>query len=191
MAAIQSAVMSTSITIPTPTPAIQAANALYLCGFVLDLMSAFVSFLTARWLQLLLADERRLLEECFSERLEERINRNRRQKAELDIEASQMCEEKPQTIVGNTRFPKIPSLPIRFFASSLFSSFPMLIWGVASLLIGLTIYIWSTQPIVVAALVTLAYTGTLPFLLGIFLIGKKKKRRESIIITLSWKIGDW
>ncbi|KAG8813985.1 hypothetical protein FRC17_001345 [Serendipita sp. 399] len=70
LAAVQAQVMS--ITISTPleeqTTATCFINAFFLMGLVLDIMSAFLAFLTFRWFQRLSNEEKQYLEDSFDSR---------------------------------------------------------------------------------------------------------------------------
>jgi hypothetical protein len=148
--------------------AIQATNAFFLVGLIFDIIAALAAFLTARWFQILLPEERELLQECFDERIEEQSSHS------------------PKKLESGTRHPKPASRYIQYLSLSLFSSFVMLVTGVEFLVVGLLIYVWATQTLVVACVVSCAYLTLAPFVLGIFLIGDDRKRRVRVIESLSW-----
>ena len=156
-----------SITISTPrrdeTIAIRAINTLFLAGLILDLMAACLSYLTSRWLQRLSDKEQQYLEDAF--------------------------ERDPRDAQKN--YGLLYDLFIRGLALSLFIPMPLLVIGIFCMLIGLLIYAWSQHTMIVAILVTIAYAGTLPFVAGVFLIGKDEDRRKAIIDRLSTMQGDW
>ena len=143
------------------TTAIRATNSLFLSGLILDLMAAGLAFLTARWLQRLSDDEQQHLEDAFKNR------------------------------TGGKKLGLLSDLFIRALAMSLFVPMPLLVIGIACMLAGLIIYVWSQHTIIVAILVTATFAATMPFVAGVFLIGQNPKRRAAIIDRLSTMQGDW
>jgi magnesium-transporting ATPase (P-type) len=186
IAAIQSQVMSTTIGMTHPSRAVQVVNILYLGGLVLDLMAAFLAFLTARWLQVLVEEERALLEEAFDERTAAKIA-SRGMLPKTNQTANSPTVGGPTTIKHHDN----SNFYIKFMAFSLFSSFIILVLGASALLAGIIVFAWALQPKVVASLVSLVFVATLPFLIGVFLIGDEWERRSAVITRLSWIRGNW
>jgi hypothetical protein len=155
--------MSLSINIEADkqTTAIVVVNALFLSAFVLDVSAAFMAFLASRWFQQLNEGEKKYLEEAFS------------------------GDHRPST----SSF--IQQLIHRWFALSLFVAMPLLVIATIFMTVGILVYAWSQQPLRVAIVTTVALAMPLPFITGIFLIGKDKNRRTAIISTLSVMQGDW
>jgi hypothetical protein len=174
------------------TTATRAINSLYISGLILDLMSASLAFLTSRWLQRLSSDEKELLEKEFDRQARE----TGREKLEVDEEKGgeeKGGEEKggEEKAKDSKHLPRLHRLVYAWFSMSLFVPLPLLVLGVWCMLLGIYVYTWTQQPTVVAVIVTLAGIGTLPFLLGVFLIGREKGRRRVIIRRLSNMQGDW
>ncbi|CAG7852863.1 SubName: Full=Uncharacterized protein {ECO:0000313/EMBL:CCA72924.1} [Serendipita indica DSM 11827] len=74
---------------------------------------------------------------------------------------------------------------------SLFIPLLLIISGVGSMALGIQIYIWTLQKPLVAILVTLAYLAVIPFIVGLFVIGREPVRRERIMDKLAKRRGDW
>lgn len=155
--------MSVSIGIEADqqTTAIVVVNALFLSAFVLDVAAAFLAFLASRWFQQLNDDEKKYLEEAFS------------------------GGHRPSTTS------LIQRLIHRWFALSLFVAMPLLVIATIFMTVGILVYAWSQQPLRVAIVTTSALAVPLPFIAGIFLIGKDPNRRTTIISYLSVMRGDW
>lgn len=161
------------------TIAIRAINAFFLGGLILDLMSAFLAFLTSRWLQRLTVAEKLHLEKAF-----------RRQNLLAGRETAAVeCSESGQDVERGLSPPN--GLACAFFAMSLFVPMPLLVIGVVCMTAGLLTYTWSQHATSVAIPVTVACVSTLPFVAGIFSIGRKERRRKAIIDRLSTMQGDW
>jgi hypothetical protein len=160
--------MSVSIGIEADkqTTAIVVVNALFLSAFVLDVASAFLAFLTSRWFQQLNDEEEKYLEEVFSNSKE---------------------SNSPSTSSASL----IQRLLHRWFALSLFVAMPLLIIATTFMTVGILVYAWSQQPLRVAIVTTVALALPVPFIAGIFLIGKDPNRRTAIISSLSVMRGDW
>lgn len=71
---------------------------------------------------------------------------------------------------------------------SLCALLPLLVLGLARVMVGICTYAWAQHPIVVASL---AVAAPLPFIVGDFSIGWNRDRREKLIIRLSEMPGDW
>jgi hypothetical protein len=182
-----------TITINTPidqqTTVICLINAFFLMGLILDLVAAFLAFLTFRWLQRLSTDERSYLEIAFEAR-------NRRPKKD---EEAGLATEDGTTAAGERGRPNSKGVVVGgiegFFNSwsglSLFIPMFFVIVGVAFMAVGIQIYIWTQQKRLVAILVTISYVAVLPFVFGLFMIGKDGERRKRIILNLSHRQGDW
>ncbi|PVF95827.1 hypothetical protein CPB86DRAFT_875383 [Serendipita vermifera] len=185
LAGVQAQVMT--ITINTPidqqTTVICLINAFFVMGLILDLVAAFLAFLTFRWLQRLSTEEKSYLKITFEAR-------SRRQKIE------ELTEEGRSTNTADERGLSSKGGGIgEFFESwsalSLFIPMFFVVVGVAFMAVGIQIYIWTQQKRLVAILVTIAYVAVLPFIFGLFIIGKDAERRKRIIRKLSQRQGDW
>ncbi|PVF95825.1 hypothetical protein CPB86DRAFT_557113 [Serendipita vermifera] len=186
LAAIQAQVMSISMNTPLEeqTVTISLTNAFFLMGLVLDLMAALTSLLTFRWLQRLSHGERNYLETRFEAR-----SPLARDDVEEDLESD--SEERHNESMLSLQVKWLERFIYSWSATSLFIPWLFLVLGVTAMAIGIQIYIWTQQKFLVAILVTLTYVGVLPFLAGVFIIGRDSKRRKRIIRTLSKNQGDW
>jgi hypothetical protein len=165
--------------------AIRAVNTFYISAMILDIASAMLSFLTSRWLQRLSDDEKELLEFEFSRQAHESG------KARLDVVAQKPPFPDEEKGEDWNQIPFLHKIVYRWFSLSLFIPMPLLVLGVACMICGIYTYTWTQQPIVVATIVTFAGVAVLPFVVGIFLIGRGKERRKVIICRLSLMQGDW
>lgn len=85
-------------------------------------------------------------------------------------------------------------LPVVFntwLGGSLFAPVLLLILGIVCMMGGIYTYVWTQHSVIVASLVTLAGAGPLPFIFGLFIIGREPTRRRNLIIRLSEMQGDW
>ncbi|KDR68440.1 hypothetical protein GALMADRAFT_215871 [Galerina marginata CBS 339.88] len=167
--------------------AIQAINAFYVGGLILDLMAASLSFLTARWLQRLSEEEKDRFETALGQK-------NRQAKKQMSSRSSSSDKQ------GNPeegRMNAQPVLPLHerilyaWMSFSLFSPLPLLIIGVVCMFVGIYVYVWTQQPKAVAIVVTAAGGAALPFVAGVFAIGQKEERRAVILSHLVSMQGDW
>ncbi|KAI9452018.1 hypothetical protein F5148DRAFT_526942 [Russula earlei] len=177
IAAIQAQIMG-SATSSDQTIADRAVNAFYIGGLILDVMSACLAFLTTRWLERLTESEKDLLEKEFSCR------------------PSNLDEEGHDDKGGPSPFPPErrswqDTMFYTWLGISLFVPMPLLIFGIVCMLAGIYTNVWAQHSAAVAGMVTLAGAATLPFVVGIFFIGRKKRRRAELIIRLSEMQGDW
>ncbi|GLB41292.1 hypothetical protein LshimejAT787_0905070 [Lyophyllum shimeji] len=188
VAAIQSQVMSTTIGVARSdeTPALRAVNAFYLSGLVFDLVSAFLAFLTARWLQRLTDEERAHLEVVFEQSHSRRFTR-----ASADAEADVEHDPQPPAPPLPDKRPFVVRCIHAYFASSLFAPMTLLVFGVICMAVGFLIFAWAEQPLVVAIVLTAVCAGLVPFPVGVFLIGRNSATRRRVIDLLSRKQGDW
>lgn len=186
--------VSIGLTGADETAAIRATNALFLSGLILDLMAAFLSYLTSRWLQMLSNDEKDQLEKSFNKQQKIALQRMERQSPLVDIENGGRDEPKsPQPTVDleldhNGWNDKLVEI---CFSTSLLVSMPILAIGALCMIIGLIVYTWSQHPTVVATVVTCIFAVNLPFLAGVILISRKRERRKAIIRRLSTMQGSW
>ena len=154
------------------TPSIQAINALYLAGFIMDIASAVLAFLTARWLERLTPEERAFLEHTFQRRHASR-------RASLGT---------PSRFEWSF---SLKRLLYTWMGYSLFSPMPLLVIGVACMVAGLYVYAWTQNHLAVALVVTLTGLSVVPLAVGDFYIGQNEGRRRALIERLSEMQGDW
>lgn len=148
-------------------------------------MASFIAFLTVRWLQRLTPSEKAILE------YEIEWQESSKLRLERGFPATVYLPRRP--VVEGSSFTAgwlDHRVAISFFATSLFAPMPMLTSGISCMGLGLLIYTWSQHSIAVGVIVTLAFVLTVPFLLAIFLIGRKEERRRRIITRLGVG-GDW
>ena len=172
--------------------AIQAINSFFLSGLILDLMAAVLALLTARWLQRLTPEEKDFLERTFAaaEHGKHSVPNDK------DENSCPHSSGPPNTDdIGHSTL--ADRILCAWFATSLFVPMPLLTTGILCLVIGLYVFAWTQQTVIVAIWMTLAGAGTLPFLVGVFAIGRKhdgkavEKRRKLMIRNLSKMQGDW
>ncbi|KAF7967414.1 hypothetical protein HWV62_34387 [Athelia sp. TMB] len=190
LAGTQAQVMSLSIGTPKDeeTAALRAVNALFLSGLILDLMAAFLSYLTSQWLRRLTKAEVLELEMVFNDRQDFLAEKN------LDLE--RRGADPP---IVRTSYLSAPAHSHRWndklveicFAISLVISMPLLAFGSLCMVVGIIIYTWSQHPTIVASIVTGIFTVNVPFLAGVILISRKSSRRRAIIHRLSTMQGSW
>jgi len=189
LSAIQSGVMNTTLSGLPDTNPVRATNALYLSGLVFDLISACLAFLTSRWFQRLTNAEKHFLQETFTARAKEKSER-----ADPNI-AKPMHKESYDREKGDILWrPKLRGMErilIPWYSLSLFVPMLFLVLGTTCMLGGIYTYTWSQHPRPVAIVVTLAGLLTVPFIVGVFAIGRVDQRRKNIILQLSHMQGDW
>ncbi|KAG8823123.1 hypothetical protein FRC17_009401 [Serendipita sp. 399] len=191
LAAVQAQVMS--ITISTPleeqTTATCFINAFFLMGLVLDIMSAFLAFLTFRWFQRLSNEEKQYLEDSFDSR------RTMTTPSEGDDEEAQRQSQqrKGGKVKGTDKGMKplrmgerIEAVIVSWSSFSLFIPWTLLTTGISFMALGIQIFVWTRQKLMVSILVTITYLVVI-----IFMIGREQKRRKRIIRKLTKRQGDW
>lgn len=168
--AIQAQIMSMTLD-SEPDIAIRAINSFYLGGMMLDIASAVLAFLTARWLDRLSEDERAHLELEFCKQ----DRRRREGDSAQDANTWRMLDK----------------LFYTWLAFSLFSPMPLLVLGVLCMVFGLFVFAWTQQHTIVASLFTLSAAAVIPMVIGDFFIGLDSGRRKLLIVRLSEMQGDW
>ncbi|KAH6919119.1 hypothetical protein BKA70DRAFT_1089210 [Coprinopsis sp. MPI-PUGE-AT-0042] len=164
--------VTVGLSISEQTTSIRAINALYLGGLILDVASAVLAFLSARWLERLSQEERLFLENRFT-----RQNEARRSTGGV-----------PTRIRWSFEGGRLFSTWLGF---SLFSPMPLLVLGVTCMVAGIHVFAWTQQHIAVALVVTFASVGVIPMVAGDFYIGPSEPRRRAVIERLSELQGDW
>ncbi|KDR85717.1 hypothetical protein GALMADRAFT_218810 [Galerina marginata CBS 339.88] len=193
IAAVQSQIMSIATGLPQgqESVAIRAINAFFLGGLILDLMAAAISFLTSRWLQRLSEEEKDLFEDELSSQ-EHKSSHPEEGKRKSSISSG----SPPNRYKKNRKFLHSCHAFFRglfhwYLSVCLSIPLPLLIIGVLCMFSGIYTYVWTQQPAPVAIIITVAGGATLPFVLGVFLIGRKRGRRRDIIHRLCQMQGDW
>jgi preprotein translocase subunit SecF len=151
-----------TIELEEQTVAIYVVNSLFLSGLILDIAAAFLAFLTSRWLQRLENSEKAHLED----------------------------------VLGGNHHPRAATSQVRkflhnWFSLSLFVAMPLLVIAVMFMVVGIMVYVWSAQHLSVAVATSIALALPLPFIVGVFCIGRDQTRRENIINHLGGMRGDW
>jgi len=158
-------------------------------------MAAALGFLTSRWLQRLDTDEKAHLEQEFEQRVE--AEQKQGNGNYLSPSPRGYCEgdgkdlECGDAAAVAADIHWLKRIVYASLSMSLFVPLPLLVIGAICMISGLLISAWSQHPLLVAILTTTACAATLPFLAGVFMIGRDKGRRKAIISRLSKMQGDW
>jgi hypothetical protein len=175
--------MNTSLHITQDTTAVRVTNAFYLSGLILDLMSACLAFLTSRWFQRLTNAEKHFLQEVFAARAKEKSER-----ADPLIDKSthkESYDREKDDVLKSSKLRGIERILIPWYSLSLFVPMIFLVLGASCMLGGLYTYTWTQHPRPVAIMVSFAGLSTIPFIVGVFAIGRADGRRRNIILRLS------
>ena len=146
------------------TIAAKLVNAFWLAGIYLDVLGAVLSIITTRWLELLNTEETRALNEDWSAERKEALIR------------------KPRS--------SFSSLLETTIATALFSGLPVVACGVGMFLIGLAIYIWTNQPLLVSIISTIPFVILFP-LAAVCFYPQPSERKIDILELLARKRGEW
>lgn len=138
-------------------------NAFWLAGLFLDVFGAFLAVLTARWFEVLEPPEAEYLNEIWSAKRE-------------DIPAS-----KPH----NSFYGFIDYV----VSVTLFAGLGIVCVGAGFFLVGLLIFVWAKQPLLVSIVSTVPCVVIGPLLAAIFV--PHISGRRNIIEMLARKQGDW
>jgi hypothetical protein len=143
------------------TTAARLTNAVWLAGMIFDVFGAVLATLTARWFDVLDVQHLESLEKIWS--------------------ASPTTGPRP-------RKQRILSLEMAI-ATALFSAFPVVGGGVILFLVGLVIYVWETQPLLVFIISIIPLGILTPLVVVCFYPHDAMK--TSIIWILKDKRGAW
>jgi hypothetical protein len=160
LAGLQAQMLSSTIS-DTSSTAVSLTNAFWLAGIFLDVVGAVVATLTARWFELLDAEEIELLEKTWS--------------------------APPPTLPQRRQKPR-PFLAWAI-AQALFSAFGIVASGAGMFLLGLLIYVWHQQPRVVSIIFTIPFIILAPIVAAYFF--PQTPRKVDIIPILAGKRGRW
>ncbi|KAF8074107.1 hypothetical protein FPV67DRAFT_1446906 [Lyophyllum atratum] len=205
ISAVQAQVMTITVGIPAAeeTISIRTINSFFLGGLVLDLMSATLAFLTSRWLQRLTDEEKKFFEEELQKVKAERQRKMKVRAVERETLLKETQDQsvdtthktrphaKPSERGHSSLYDRLHSAFLAWLSLSLFVPMPLLVFGVLCMICGLYVYAWTLHSWIVATVFTVAGVVTLPFLVGVFLIGQEAHRRRNIIGRLSKMQGDW
>jgi len=140
-------------------------NAFWLAGTFLDVFGAILLTLTAQWLEVLEPEHAKTLEMAWA---------NRANRANLWTH---------QTCLSLANFHDW------IIANALFSGLGIISMGMTLFLLGLLIYIWMKQPLLISILATIPVAVLTPFLAMTLLF--PSGRKESVICILAAKRGAW
>ena len=163
LAALQAQILSTTLS-DDSTTTIRLTNAFWLAGIFLDIFGAVLATLTARWFEVLDTDAIEIIDETWT----------------TDPEPQPGCGPQwrpPQSFVA------------WFIANALFSSFPIVVSGVAMFFLGLLLYVWDKQPLIVSIISTVPCIILVPLVAACFYPYPPKK--ADIVKILSEKRGRW
>lgn len=165
LAALQAQVVATTVT-DNSQLSYKFINAFWLAGLFLDVFGAFLAVLTARWLEVLDPPEAEYLNQLWSGKK----------------------EHIPAPHPRNSR--KYFYGLIDYIVSiTLFAGFGIVYVGGACFLVGLLIFVWAKQPLLVSIISTLPCVVIGPLLGSLFV--PHRSGRRNIIETLARKQGDW
>ncbi|KAF8523903.1 hypothetical protein BU17DRAFT_63548 [Hysterangium stoloniferum] len=183
--------MGTTLNGLPDTTSVRATNAFYLSGLILDLMAACLAFLSSRWFQRLTNDEKNFLQDTFTARAAERVQRADPTTSKPKPNSNPRHDQENGEILKEQQLCGIERLLIPWYSLSLFIPVVFLELGAVCIVAGLYTYTWSQQSLPVALVVSFAGISTIPFVIGVVAIGTVEKRRRNIILQLSRIQGDW
>jgi hypothetical protein len=160
-AGLQVSMLSASLSDNSSTPA-KLINAFWLAGTFLDVFGAILSTLTARWLEVLEPEHAEVLETAWANR--------------ANLPPRQMR----WSLAGFHDW---------IIANALFSGLGIIAAGVTLFLLGLLLYIWTKQPLLVSILATIPVAVLTPLLAMTLLF--PSGRKENVINILAARRGAW
>ena len=144
------------------TIAAKLVNAFWLAGIYLDVLGAVLATITTRWLELLDTKETQTLNQEWSAERRASIR-------------------KPRWLFS--------SFLDTIIAAALFSGLPVVACGVSMFLIGLVIYVWTSQPLLVSIISTIPFVTLFPLVAVCFY--PHSERKNNILELLARKRGAW
>ena len=134
-----------------------------------------MAFLTTRWLERLTEQEKDLLEAVFSYH-------------NLHPDEKIIATSRPirPWKIGDRQW-----FYYTWLGGSLNVPLPLLVLGIMCMMVGICTYAWTQHPAVAASLITLVMVAPLPFIVGSLSIGRKKDRREKLILRMGEMQGNW
>ncbi|KAF8799078.1 hypothetical protein BYT27DRAFT_7227976 [Phlegmacium glaucopus] len=161
-AGIQAQMLSASLS-ENSTIAAKLVNAFWLAGLFLDVTGAVQAAITARWFELLDTKEAETFNQEWSTNWKSPFHSKPR---------------RPFSSFGDT-----------IIATALFSGLPIVTCGVGMFLIGLVIYVWARQPILVSIISTIPFVILSPLVVACFY--PHSGRKIDIVKLLARKRGPW
>jgi len=165
-AGLQVSMLSASLSDNSSTSA-KVINAFWLAGTFLDVFGAIFSTLTARWLEILEPEHAEILETAWA---------NQPNQPNLPPDPRQQRSS-------------LANFHDWIIANALFSGLGIISVGVTLFLLGLLIYIWTKQPLLVSILATIPVAVLTPFLATTLLF--PSGRKDNVIYILAAKRGAW
>ena len=144
------------------TIAAKLVNAFWLAGIYLDVLGAVLATITTRWLELLNTKETQTLNHEWS------------------VERKEASIRKPRWLF---------SIWDTIIAAALFSGLPVVACGVSMFLIGLVIYVWTSQPLLVSIISTIPFVILLPIV--VVCLYPHSGRKNDILELLARKWVAW
>ena len=134
-----------------------------------------MAFLTTRWLERLTEQEKDLLEAVFSYH-------------NLYPDEKILATSRPirPWKIGDRQW-----FYYTWLGGSLNVPLPLLVLGIMCMMVGICTYAWTQHPAAAASLITLVMVAPLPFIVGSLSIGRKKDRREKLILRMGEMQGNW
>ena len=145
------------------TTASRLVNAFWFAGIVFDVFGAVIATLTARWFEVLDAKCIEIFDYIWS------------------ADSTTLPPPKSERA--------FPGFIDKAIARSLFSGFLIVGSGVVLFLIGLVIFVWEKQPLVVSIIFTIPFAVLVPLTAVVFI--PHYSRKENIIQILKGKKGNW
>ena len=146
------------------TTTVRLTNAFWLAGTFLDIFGAVLASLTARWFEVLDTEGIEIIDETWT-----------------------TYPETPRGYGSQWRPPQ--SFVAWFIANALFSSFPIIVAGWAMFFLGLLLYVWDQQPLIVSIISTVPCIILVPLVAACFYPYPPPK--ADIVKILSEKRGRW
>ena len=148
------------------TIAAKLVTAFWLAGIYLDVLGAVLATITTRWLELLNSEETQTLNQEWPT---------------TEREDSESSIRKPRRLFS--------SLWDSIIAAALFSGLPVVACGVSMFLIGLVIYVWASQPLLVSIISTIPFVALIPLI--VVCRYPHSGRKNNILELLARKRGAW
>ena len=142
------------------TTASRLVNAFWFAGIVLDVFGAVLATLSARWFEV------------------------------LDAKCVEIFDHGNSTALPQRKYEGVfPKIIDTCIAHSLFSGLGIVGCGVIFFLVGLVIYVWDKQPLVVSIIFTIPFAVLVPLVSVVFY--PHSNRKENIVQILRGNIGQW
>jgi hypothetical protein len=161
------------------TTANKLVNAFWVSGLFLDVYGTVMASLTARWFEVLPYEDVDYINTTWVTKL----------KSKSAMNPSSLEDEEEETIPSSTQS-AITRFSAWCTATALFSGFSVIGAGVTMFVLGLMIYIWTQQPLVVGIIGSVPVAVLTP-LVGAYFLPVGHEWRRGIIKRLGKKRGSW